>query len=123
MATVDLTIRGAGIFGLSIAWACARRGARVQVVDPHGVGAGASGGVLGALAPHTPENWNEKKAFQFESLLLAESFWAEVDTLSGLSSGYGRTGRLQPLHDDKAIDLARAREASAAALWGEAATW
>ena len=46
---VDITIRGAGIFGLAIAWACARRGATVRVVDPHGPMAGASGGLLGAL--------------------------------------------------------------------------
>ena len=40
----EITIRGAGIFGLSIAWACVQRGAVVQVVDPFGAGAGSSGG-------------------------------------------------------------------------------
>ena len=70
----EVTIRGAGIFGLSIAWECARRGAKVTVVDPHGVAAGSSGGIVGALAPHVPENWNSKKAFQFESLIMAEAF-------------------------------------------------
>ena len=38
---VDVTVRGAGIFGLSIAWTCARRGAKVQIVDPFGPGAGS----------------------------------------------------------------------------------
>ena len=52
----EVTIRGAGIFGLSIAWECARRGTKVTVVDPHGVAAGSSGGIVGALAPHVPEN-------------------------------------------------------------------
>ncbi|TNF64153.1 MAG: FAD-dependent oxidoreductase, partial [Rhodobacteraceae bacterium] len=33
MATVDVTVRGGGIFGLSVAWACIARGARVRVVD------------------------------------------------------------------------------------------
>ena len=65
---MDVTIRGAGIFGLSIAWACALRGARVQVIDPNGIGAGASGGIVGALAPHVPENWNAKKEFQFQMI-------------------------------------------------------
>ena len=78
MATVDVTVRGAGIFGLSVAWACAQRGAKVQVIDPGGVAAGASGGIVGALAPHTPERWNDKKAFQFDSLLRAEPFWRAV---------------------------------------------
>ena len=70
----DVTVRGAGIFGLSVAWACAARGLRVQVVDPGGAGAGASGGLVGALAPPVPENWNVKKAFQLDSLLMAAAF-------------------------------------------------
>ncbi|MEO0653631.1 MAG: FAD-dependent oxidoreductase [Pseudomonadota bacterium] len=123
MATVDVTIRGAGIFGLSVAWACQSRGARVRVIDPHGVGAGSSGGIVGALAPHVPENWNAKKAFQFKSLVAAEGFWRVVDTTSGIGSGYARTGRLQPLADDAAVALARAREGTAKTLWGDAATW
>ena len=72
MASVDLTVMGAGIFGLSIAWEATQRGARVRVIDPHGAGAGASGGLVGALAPHVPENWNPKKAFQLDSLLMAD---------------------------------------------------
>ena len=71
----EVTIYGAGIFGLSIAFTCLRRGAKVRVIDPNGPGAGASGGIVGALAPHVPENWNEKKAFLFESLVMAGSFW------------------------------------------------
>ena len=109
MAMADVTVRGAGIFGLSIAWTCARRGARVVVVDPFGPGAGASGGVVGALAPHVPENWNPKKAFQFDSLRMADAFWTGVETVGGVSPGYGRTGRLQPLADAGAVALARSR--------------
>ncbi|MEX0284867.1 MAG: NAD(P)/FAD-dependent oxidoreductase [Paracoccaceae bacterium] len=120
---VDVTIRGAGVFGLTIAWNCLQRGARVQVVDPNGPGSGASGGVLGALAPHVPENWNEKKEFQFQSLLMAEPFWARVEDISGLSSGYGRTGRLQPIADDRQLQQAQARAASARDLWQGQATW
>ncbi|WP_300017646.1 FAD-binding oxidoreductase [uncultured Roseobacter sp.] len=119
----DITIRGAGIFGLSIAWACIRRGARVTVIDPNGPGAGSSGGVVGALAPHVPENWNAKKAFQLESLLMAEPFWAEVEETGGMSSGYARSGRVQPIPDTKSLDLARQRAISSAALWGKHATW
>ncbi|WP_092066065.1 NAD(P)/FAD-dependent oxidoreductase [Poseidonocella pacifica] len=120
---VDLTVRGAGIFGLSIAWACLRRGASVRIIDPGGPGAGASGGIVGALAPHVPENWNEKKAFQFESLMMAEEFWGGVDAASGLSSGYARLGRLQPIADEAALAMAQARAASAASLWKGQAIW
>jgi glycine/D-amino acid oxidase-like deaminating enzyme len=120
---VDVTVRGAGIFGLSVAYACLRRGARVRVIDPAGPGAGASGGVVGALAPHVPENWNPKKAFQLEALLMAADFWAGAEAASGRASGYGRTGRLQPLADAAAVELARAREEGARELWQGMATW
>ncbi|WP_342078098.1 FAD-dependent oxidoreductase [Yoonia sp. SS1-5] len=123
MATVDVTVMGAGIFGLCVAYCCARRGAAVRVIDPNGVGAGASGGLVGALAPHVPENWNPKKAFQFESLIMAADFWAEITAVSGAATGYARTGRLQPLADTRAVDLARSRAASAADLWQGQAVW
>ena len=123
MARIDLTVRGAGIFGLSIAWEAQRRGAMVRVVDPGGPGAGASGGVLGALAPHTPEDWNPKKAFQLDSLLAAEPFWRGVEAVSGLPSGYARRGRVQPLADARAVDLARSRAEGAASLWRGQALW
>ncbi len=120
---VDVTVRGAGIFGLSIAWACARRGARVCVVDPNGPGAGSSGGLVGALAPHVPENWNAKKAFQFEALIMAEGFWRGVETAGGISAGYARTGRLQPVANETALILARARAETARDLWQGKAHW
>lgn len=120
---VDITIRGAGIFGLSVAWACVRRGASVQVIDPAGVAAGASGGIVGALAPHVPENWNPKKAFQFESLLMAEGFWRDIAEMSGRNPGYVRSGRLQPIPDASAMALAEQRRATAQTLWQGRATW
>lgn len=123
MASVEVTVRGAGIFGLSVAWACTRRGATVRVVDPYGPGAGSSGGIVGALAPHVPENWNEKKAFQLDSLLMAEAFWARVEDTGGVSPGYARTGRLQPLADAAAIALAEARAEGAGTLWQGRAHW
>ncbi len=113
---------GAGVFGLSIAFACARRGARVRVADIRGIGAGSSGGIVGALAPHVPENWNAKKQFQFESLLMANAFWTSVDSASGLSSGYARTGRVQPV-DAPGLPLARARGKQASLLWRGRAVW
>ncbi|NNE80041.1 MAG: FAD-binding oxidoreductase [Silicimonas sp.] len=123
MAMGDLTIRGAGIFGLSIAWEALDRGARVRVIDPGGPGAGASGGVVGALQPHTPDPWNPKKQFQLDSLLMAEALWSKIDAVSGINSGYSRVGRLQPLASEREIDLARSRETAAATHWGTQATW
>ncbi|WP_417729329.1 NAD(P)/FAD-dependent oxidoreductase [Roseovarius sp.] len=120
---VDITVMGAGIFGLSVAWSCARRGARVRVIDPHGPGAGASGGIVGAMAPHVPELWNTKKAFQLESLLMAKPFWDEVADVSRLSPGYARLGRLQPIADAAALALAHTRVLNAETLWQGKADW
>lgn len=119
----EITIRGAGIFGLSIAWVCAQRGAAVHVIDPGGPGAGSSGGVVGALAPHVPENWNPKKAFQLESLLMAQGFWQDVEAAGGQSAGYARTGRLQPIADARMHALAAARSEGAKELWQGQASW
>ncbi|MEI6100050.1 MAG: FAD-dependent oxidoreductase, partial [Alphaproteobacteria bacterium] len=43
MTRHDLTIRGGGIFGLSIAWEAARRGASVRLIETAHIGAGSSG--------------------------------------------------------------------------------
>lgn len=123
MATADVTVMGGGIFGLAIAHACAQRGARVHVVERQRIGAGSSGGLVGALAPYTPENWNPKKQFQLDSLLMAEGFWAGVARLSALDPGYARLGRLQPLADAAAVAQAERRAEGAARLWRGQARW
>ncbi|WP_106204728.1 NAD(P)/FAD-dependent oxidoreductase [Aliiruegeria haliotis] len=123
MARIDVTVRGGGIFGLACAWEMCRRGANVRLIERERIGAGSSGGLVGALAPHVPENWNPKKAFQFESLIMAERFWAEVAAVSGRDPGYLRSGRLQPILDDAALDRSEARGREAAELWQGKAIW
>lgn len=123
MTRPDLTVRGAGVFGLAIAYVAATRGAKVRVIETVAVGAGSSGGIVGALAPHVPEGWNDKKAFQLDSLLMAEGFWAGVFAASDVDPGYARLGRLQPLADAAAVDLARARGVGARTLWQGRAEW
>jgi glycine/D-amino acid oxidase-like deaminating enzyme len=119
----DVTVMGGGAFGLAIAWACARRGARVELRETRRIGAGASGGLVGALAPHAPDGWTEVKAFQLQALLMAEGWWADVAAAGGGDPGYARTGRVQPLADAAAIARAEARAAEAASRWGPAARW
>ena len=123
MARVDLTVRGGGIFGLACAWEAARRGARVRLIDTARIGAGSSGGIVGALAPHVPENWNPKKQFQLESLLMAPDWWAAVEDAGGEAAGDLRSGRLQPLPDARAVENARARGDEAQVLWQGRALW
>ena len=78
---------------------------------------------MGALAPHTPDGWNDKKQFQLESLLMARDFWPAVAALSGLPTGYTRSGRLQPIASDRLLDLAHTRAGSAYHHWGDHALW
>ncbi|MCC5970378.1 MAG: FAD-binding oxidoreductase [Pararhodobacter sp.] len=119
----EIAVMGAGVLGLSAAFSLARRGARVVVIERDHVGAGASGGLVGALAPHVPEQWNSKKAFQFDSLIMAEGFWSDVARTGGRDPGYARLGRVQPLSDAAAVALARARAETAQTLWQGLAAW
>lgn len=114
---------GGGVWGLACAWEMARRGARVRLIERARIGAGASGGVVGALAPHAPERWGPLKAFQLDSLLEAEGVWRGVADASGLSPGYARSGRLQPVADAAALARAEERAAAARALWRGEAEW
>jgi glycine oxidase len=123
MATADVTVMGGGIFGLATAYALGLRGAKVRLIERHHVGAGSSGGLVGALAPHVPENWNPKKAFQLESLLMAGEFWSGVQARSDIDPGYLRSGRLRPLVDERAVDQARRRIESARLHWQGRAEW
>ena len=118
-----VTVMGGGVLGLCTAFVLARRGVTVRVVEKRRIGAGASGGVVGALAPHAPEQWNAIKAFQFDSLIMAESFWSDVAQIGGADPGYARLGRVQPLGDDAAVARAHARAEAAADLWQGRARW
>lgn len=123
MTTADITIRGAGILGLSIAWVCAQRGAKVRLVDPNGPASGSSGGIVGALSPHVPEKWSTKHQFQLESLLMAQDFWSSVQEHGGLSAGYMRTGRLQPIATEGVLALSHTRAQNAKEFWQGQAEW
>jgi glycine oxidase len=123
LARVDLTVRGGGVTGLAIAWEAARRGARVRLIETARIGAGASGGLVGALAPHTPEQWTPAKEFQLRALLAAPGFWAGVEHTSGLATGYAPTRRWQPIADAAGIALAKLRAKDAKILWQGQADW
>lgn len=92
-----VTIIGAGILGLACGWELIRRGRRVRILEAAHIGAGSSGGHVGALAPHVPENWNDKKQMQLEALAGASDWWDEIAQTGGVGPGYGRMGRWQPV--------------------------
>lgn len=114
---VDLLVVGGGVMGLWTALFAARDGFSVRLVEKRTIGAGASGGVLGALMPHLPDRWNSKKAFQFDALVSLEAEIATLEAETGLSVGYRRSGRLIPLPKPQNRDLALRQAQDALAVW------
>jgi len=117
----DVLVIGAGIFGLATAFALARRGIAVTVLDRAGPGAGASGGPVGALSAHAPSRWRPMMAFQFQALLDLPARIAEIEALSGRRTGYARVGRLTALASPKDRAKAEAEEEAAPEVWGDRA--
>lgn len=112
-STFDLALVGAGVFGLAIAREAMRQGLSVVVLEKDKVGAGSSGGLLGALMPHMPARWNPKKAFQFAALSSLAAHAQALEEETGVSTGYLRCGRILPLTTQDKLDhhLERAEEA------------
>ncbi len=112
-STFDIAIVGAGIFGLSIAYKALKAGLSVAVLERETVGAGASGGLLGALMPHMPARWNPKKEFQFQALMRLEKLSQDLEAETGIATGYRRCGRILPLTTQDKLDhhIERAEEA------------
>ncbi|MEO9529332.1 FAD-dependent oxidoreductase [Roseibium sp.] len=110
--TYDVAVAGAGIFGLAVARAAIEAGLTTVVLEKSGVGAGSSGGVLGALMPHMPARWNPKKEFQFQALMCLEDRVRRLEADTGLSCGYHRCGRILPLTTTDKLEhhLERAEE-------------
>ncbi|SDD40393.1 glycine oxidase [Paracoccus isoporae] len=119
----SITVIGAGIAGLGVAWEIARRGHHVRVLEACEIAAGASGGTVGALAPHAPDGWNVKKQIQLDSLLAAGDFWREVAEAGGVDPGYARTGRIQPVARADLDRLAHRLEGASANWRGAARMW
>ncbi len=116
-AAIDVLVVGAGVYGLAAALALARAGRSVRVLDRLSPGSGASGGPVGALAPHAPDGWSERKALQRDALVAAEAYWRSVARESGLDPGYARPGRLMPLRTQAERARAEVRRAAAEAHW------
>ncbi|KPH08432.1 FAD-binding oxidoreductase [Rhizobium acidisoli] len=106
-SSCQLLIVGGGIMGLWAAVHAERRGIGTVIADAGRLGAGASGGLLGALMPHMPDRWSEKKQFQFDALVSLEAEIATLEAATGLSAGYRRSGRLIPLPKPHLEKIAR----------------
>ncbi|OBZ93170.1 D-amino acid oxidase [Pararhizobium polonicum] len=113
----DLLIVGGGIMGLWAAVMAERAGLKTVLVERDRIGAGASGGVLGALMPYMPDRWDIKKQFQFDALVSLEAEIAGLEAQTGMSAGYRRSGRLMPLPKPHLRTIALRHEQDALAHW------
>ncbi|MGE5565062.1 MAG: NAD(P)/FAD-dependent oxidoreductase [Parcubacteria group bacterium] len=73
----EVIVAGAGVTGLSVALALARRGARVTVCDPASLGDNASGVAAGMLAPAFEAALDPLSQGHFELLTTARDLWPD----------------------------------------------
>lgn len=114
---VDLLIIGGGVMGLWAAVKAARLGLSALLLEADRPGAGASGGLLGALMAHLPDRWSDKKQFQFDALVSLEDEVAQLEAETGHSCGYRRSGRLIPLPKPHLRPIAEGHARDAAIHW------
>jgi glycine oxidase len=118
-SSADVLIAGGGIMGLWAAIEADRAGLSALLVDAGPIAGGASGGLLGALMPHMPDRWNDKKQLQFDALLSLEHEIAALEAETGLSAGYRRAGRLIPLPKPHLRKIAERHQAEAETNWNQ----
>ncbi|MCW8283605.1 MULTISPECIES: NAD(P)/FAD-dependent oxidoreductase [Agrobacterium] len=116
-ASLPLLIVGGGIMGLWAAVKAERLGIETLLVEADHPGGGASGGLLGALMPHMPDRWSDKKQFQFDALVALEKEIAGLEAETGLSAGYRRSGRIIPLPKPHLRPIAERHERDAQENW------
>ncbi len=115
----DVLVIGAGVFGLWVARACLDEGLRVAVIEAGPApGAGASGGPVGALAPHRPGRASPLRTLQLDALDALPGEIAMLEDETGRATGYARRGRLAPLATEADRIRALTETAAAPNAWG-----
>ena len=117
MTAYDLLVVGGGVQGLWVARCAMQAGLHVAVVEAEHCGAGASGGVLGALMPHVPTGWSEKKQFQFIALTEMAQKVRQLTEETGVETAYARCGRIMPIRAKGFLDQFESRRAASWRHW------
>ena len=109
----DSIVVGGGVIGLACAWRAARRGAEVTVIDRALPPAGATRVAAGMLAPVGELTFGEPELLRM-TLAAAElypDFVTELESATGLETGYSRCGALHvALDHDEAAALRRVHD-------------
>jgi glycine oxidase len=109
----DAVFVGGGIVGLCCAWRASRRGARVIVLDAAQPPAGATRVAAGMLAPVGELAFGEPQLLEMTlaAARLYPDFVAELETATGMDTGYQRLGAIHVALDrDEAAELRRVHE-------------
>src|SRR5262245_37108547 len=112
----EALVVGGGLIGLSAAWAAARRGLDVLVVERDGAGAPPTGAwnvAAGMLAPVAEADPSERDVLDLglRSAALWPGFASGLTQASGIDVGYRTCGTLLVAHDaDSAAYVTREQE-------------
>jgi glycine oxidase len=122
----DVLILGAGVIGCAIADELTRRGASVVVLDPRGVGRGASRASAGMLAPFTEGRHDPALEALGAASLAAFDDLIDRVSIDGPAPMYSRAGSIDLAFDDEtaaalARESARLRAAGVEHDWLDAA--
>jgi glycine oxidase len=104
LGTTDVAVVGAGIIGCSVAYELSRRGVRVQVFDPRGIGSGATYASAGVLSPYI--EGDQDRRLQALGVLSLSQYDAFVDRArgdAGATIRYSRTGSLEVVTDPEGV--------------------
>ena len=119
----DVVVVGGGVIGLSVAYACARDGLRVTLLERGGLGQEASWAGAGILPPghHASARSPYAALLGMSSEMYAE-LSDELRERTGIDNGYRRCGGLEIGFDDEdahALRSAAGHHAKQGVLWQE----
>jgi glycine oxidase len=103
---VRIIVVGAGVIGCAVAFECARRGAKVRVLDARQPGRGATQAAAGMLAPYIEGHNADLRGLAVRGLTAWDPFMAVLHESGVAVPEYARHGTLQAAFtDDGAREL------------------
>lgn len=105
MTARSAIVVGAGIVGSCCAWTLARRGINTRIIDPRGIGQGATSAGMGHIVVM------DDPAPEFAITKRSRDLWDEILPLLPKDAGFRRCGTLWIATDDAEFSEARAKHA------------
>ncbi len=103
-SSIDVAIIGGGVMGCSLAFDLANRGVKVMLLDRHQLAREASWASAGIISPPSP-NYGAKAEMAVRSFKRYRGLVEEVESLSGVSTGWVNRGIVHVAADEEANTL------------------